>query len=141
MISYLASALLFVTHLVGPFLLRLSLLSNHEHATKTNGHDNTIRCPNGKLCYYTSTCNTQSPPSSSPPLAPASTAIIATNPQSSPRSLQQWKPTYPTAAPWTEDDTRYTWYCGKNWGHASETCQVWCPDADDDKCPYGEYFL
>lgn len=97
-----------------------------------------FRCPPGYLCYFDTPCDINDLP------AQSNDADEGDAHQQSPGTIQMpkktAKPTYPpqpTQAPWTEDDPRLNLFCGEDWGDASNTCQVWCPDGNDDLCPYG----
>ena len=79
-------------------------------------------CPPGMLCYFNTQCDFK-------------------------ELLDQWKPTpYPTLKPVkptssplsTEDIAKLSYFCGKNWSDASNTCTTWCPNGSDDDCPYGQ---
>ena len=72
-------------------------------------------------CHIGVTCN-------HPPPRPASAA-----PAAAPPGANAGAP----AAALARDDPRRRMYCGRSWGHASETCGHWCPEADDDACPRG----
>ena len=76
-------------------------------------------CPPGQLCYFDTPCDSRNLPS---------------QPTGSPAN----EPKEPTAAPWSGEDRRWTYFCGSSWGDAGERCEIWCPDADDTKCPEGE---
>ena len=84
-------------------------------------------CPPGMLCYFNTQCDFK-------------------------ELLDQWKPTpYPTPKPQpqpvkqptssplsSEDIAKLSYFCGKNWSDASNTCTTWCPNGSDDVCPFGQ---
>jgi hypothetical protein len=119
-----------------------------------------IRCPPGYLCYFDTPCDINDLPTQ--PSAELNTISELEEGTSTENSTgfdtnlelgegdsaitvqtptKTSKPTYPpqpTQAPWAEDDPRLSMFCGEDWGDASNTCQIWCPDGGDDICPYGE---
>lgn len=62
------------------------------------------------LCYYDTPCNAAEQITNIPPSPPLT---------------------------YTNDDPRLSFFCGTTWEDASSSCSVWCPDADDSKCPPG----
>jgi len=71
------------------------------------------KCPYGQSCFSDTLCEAKIPSGNG-----------------------LWYP--PTATPYAADDRRLTFFCGNSWQHAGETCQTWCPDSDEEKCPYGQ---
>ena len=85
------------------------------------------------MCYFDTPCDIND--LLSQPIDESSTnSNLADSP--SIIQTQTAKPTYPrqpTKAPWSENDPRLSMFCGKDWADASATCQVWCPDGNDDR--------
>ena len=77
------------------------------------------------LCYYDTPCDARDGDVDGTTPAPTVNSGL-------------WRP--PSQAPWAAGDVRLAYYCGNDWQDASDTCQVWCPDADHAKCPYGVFY-
>ncbi len=73
-------------------------------------------CPAGMLCYFNTQCDIKDP-------TPNPTNLIP--PKMSPLSS-------------SENDAKLSFFCGKDWSDASNSCGVWCPDGEDDVCPSGQ---
>lgn len=82
------------------------------------------------LCYFNTPCDARDLPG-------YSTNESSTKSTSIPGSVPgSWKS--PTQSPYAEDDPRLHNFCGSDWDDANK-CRIWCPDSDDDKCPYGVF--
>lgn len=72
-------------------------------------------CPAGMLCYFNTPCDIRDP-------TPKPTNVLP--PKISPLS--------------SENKAKLSFFCGKDWSDASNSCGVWCPDGEDDVCPPGQ---
>jgi len=76
-------------------------------------------CPRGMLCYFNTPCDIKN-------LGPR------------PTHAPTHAPKLPTISPLSSDDPTLSFFCGNDWSDASNNCAIWCPNADDGMCPYGQ---
>ena len=76
-------------------------------------------CPHGMLCYFNTPCDIKD---------------LGPRPSRNPTPA----PKLPTLSPLAQNDPKLSFFCGKDWSDASYRCAVWCPNADDGVCPFGQ---